>query len=106
MTEKFDQFILQILTEAKRCEGPSLRQLSDKPNYRWMKCAANPYSPGYKRIYWGRRGKKINFNHCKTAVPGQSRYEECKDALLVLARRKKRAALLRKLRAAKRKAQG
>ena len=31
MTEKFDSLVNELLTEAKRCNGPSLRQLSDKP---------------------------------------------------------------------------
>lgn len=89
MTENFDNFIREILTEAKRCNGPSLRQLSDKPNYRWMRCAPNPYSPGYKRVYYSRRGKKINLKHCKTAVPGQGRFYECEDARIALVRRQK-----------------
>lgn len=98
MTQKFDEFVRQVLTEAKRCEGPSLRQLSDKPTYRFMACKANPYSPGFKRIYWGRKGKKVNMNHCKTAVPGQARYEECKDFLRAIIKRKKKLRLLKKLR--------
>ena len=97
MTENFDKFIREVLTEAKRCDGPSLRQLSDKPNYRFMACKPNPYSPGYKRIYWSRKGKKINLNHCKTAVPGQARYEECKDALRAIIKRRKKHRLLQKL---------
>lgn len=103
MTEKFDNFIREILTEAKRCEGPSLRQLSDKANYRWMACKENPYSPGYKRVYWGRRGKAVNLNHCKTAVPGQARYYECQDTMRAILRRKLLRKRLEMLRAAKRR---
>jgi len=90
MTEKFDSLVNELLTEAKRCNGPSLRQLSDKPEFRWMRCAANPYSPGYKRIYWGRRGEKINFKHCKRARPGSGKYEDCVDAKRALIRKIKR----------------
>lgn len=85
MTQKFDDFINQILTEgviteAKRCKGPSLRQLSDLPQYRFMRCAPNPYSPGYKRIYWGRRTEKFDVRKCKKARPGTSKWEDCLDA--------------------------
>jgi hypothetical protein len=97
MTSNFDDYIEELLTEALRCDGPSLRQLSDKPNYRFMACKANPYSPGFKRIYWGRKGKKVNLNHCKTAVPGQARYEECRDVLRAIIKRRRKMRLLQKL---------
>lgn len=89
MTEKFDNYInsvlesVELITEAKKCDGPSLRQLSDKEGFRWMACRENPYSPGFKRIYWGQKGKPVNIMKCIKSPPtkGQRRWEDCRDAI-------------------------
>lgn len=96
MTENFDNFINQLLTEAKRCNGPSLLQLSDKPEYRFMKCAPNPFSPGYKRIYLIRKGEKVDIAKClkHKGKMGTKKGEECRIALKAL--RKKLSKLKKK----------
>ncbi len=100
MTPEFDKYIesilesFEIIEEAKKCDGPSLTQLSDKEGFRFMKCAENPYSPGHKRIYFGQKGKKVNIMKCIKNPPtkGQRRWEDCNIAIQVFKRkmRKKR----------------
>jgi hypothetical protein len=90
MTKKFDTFITQILCEAERCKGPTLRQLSDNPRYKWSRCAPNPYSSGFKRIYWGKHGEKYDIRKCKRAKLGSANYEECKDIKRALERKIRR----------------
>jgi hypothetical protein len=91
MTPEFDKFVQEILTEAKRCQGPSLRQLSDKSGYRFMACRENPYSPGFKRIYWGHKDGSFDYTKClRNPRPGTGAYEECKDIRRAQIRRQKR----------------
>jgi len=93
MTPEFDKFVNEILHEAKRCGGPSLRQLSDKSRYRFMACRENPYSPGFKRIYWGHKDGSFDYTKCaRDPRPGTSAYEECKDLQRAIARRRRLAA--------------
>jgi hypothetical protein len=96
---KFDTFLESVMTlilDAKKCNGPSLRQLSDKRAYRWCRCAENPYSPGYKKVYYGRKGKRINVAKCLQKFPtsGTAKYYDCMDAVAALRRRiaKRKAA--------------
>ena len=92
MTEKFNNYVIfieSLLLEAKKCTGPSLRQLSDKPEYRWMACMSNPYSPGYKRVYWSRKGEKVNVAKCLKNKPrfGTMKGMACRDAVSAARRR-------------------
>ena len=93
MTPEFDKYIKDIvlLTEAKRCKNASLRQLSDKARYRFMACRENPYSPGYKRVYWGHKDGSFDYTKClRNPRPGTSAFEECKDLKRAIIRRRKR----------------
>lgn len=97
MTPEFDKFVKKIITEAKRCQGPSLRQLSDKSRYRFMACRENPYSPGYKRIYWGHKDGSFDSTKCaRNPRPGTGAYEECKDIRKARMRRLKRLKRLKR----------
>lgn len=95
MTPEFDKYVqsimesLEVIEEAKKCDGPSLTQLSDKEGFRFMKCAENPYSPGFKRIYFGQKGKKVNIMKCLKSPPtkGQRRWEDCNLAIQAFKRR-------------------
>ncbi len=99
MTPNFDEYIYKILYEdlkLPRCNGETFPQLSIKPEYRWMRCVANPYSTGYRRVFFGKRGKKINLNKClrNPSQKGTQKREECDMALrtfkkLLRKRRKK-----------------
>jgi hypothetical protein len=81
MTEHFDEFINHILHESgrkPRCTGATLPQLSDNPRYVFSRCAPNPYTAGYKRIYYVRRGEKLTLDKCNNDPRyGTSKYEEC-----------------------------
>ena len=94
MTEKFDDFIKRLLQESgrkPRCTGPTLPQLSDNPRYVFSRCAPNPYTSGYKRIYYIRRGEKLTLAKCKNDPRyGTSKYEECRIARRAYANRMKR----------------
>ena len=94
MTEKFDNFINEILFESGRkpiCSGSSLPQLSDNPRYVFSRCAPNPYTSGYKRIYYLRRGEKLTLDKCKTNPRyGTAKYEECRLARRAHANRLRR----------------
>lgn len=99
MTEKFDKFVNEIITESEgRCTGPTLRQLSAKARYRWTACKENPYSSGYKRIYWGDKKYPLDLRKCaRNPREGTSAYEDCNDYRnAVIKRIKKRRALLKK----------
>lgn len=91
MTENFDKFINEVIEESEgRCTGPTLRQLSSKARYRWTRCAENPYSAGYKRIFWGDKKYPLDLRKCaRNPRPGTSAYEDCRD---------RRNAILRRIR--------
>lgn len=96
MTEKFDTFVESLLLERyKRCKASTLPELSDNPRYIFSKCAPNPYTSGFKRIYYLRRGEPLSLKKCKTNPRvGTARYEECRLAKLAyLKRMKKRKAI-------------
>jgi len=95
MTEKFDEYYNKIIEEAKgrkpRCTGPTLPQLSDNPRYVFSRCAPNPYTSGYKRIYYLRRGEKLSLDVCKTEPRyGTAKYEDCRLAKIAYANKLKR----------------
>lgn len=93
MTEKFDEFVNELLHEGKkaRCTGPTLPQLSDNPRYVFSRCAPNPYTAGYKRIYYLRRGEPLTLDKCKNDPRyGTSKYEDCRLARRAAANRKRR----------------
>lgn len=95
MTPKFEQYFQQVLTEA-RCEGLTGRQLSDKATFRWMQCVENPYSHGFKRIYFGDKRRKFDLKKClRQPRPGTSTYADCKLAMQVMRRRAKIRRLAR-----------
>ena len=79
MTPEFDNYISELLTES-RCKGLTLRQLSDKSDYRFMRCVENPYSHGFKRIYWSDKRRKFDVKKClRNPRKGTPAYETCKD---------------------------
>lgn len=97
MTEKFDLFVEDILLERyKRCKGPTLPELSDNPRYVFSRCAPNPYTSGYKRVYYLKKGEPLSLKKCKTNPTfGTARYEECRLAKM---------AYLNKIKSLKKKA--
>jgi hypothetical protein len=99
MTEKFDTFVESLLLERyKRCKASTLPELSDNPRYIFSKCAPNPYTSGFKRIYYLRRGEALSLDKCKTNPRvGTARYEECRLAKIAYMKRmKKKAAMAEK----------
>lgn len=89
MTPEFDAYYESLLSEAfklPRCDGESFPQLSVKPEYRWMRCVTNPYSTGYRRVFFGKRGEKVNIRKClsKPTAKGTQKREECDMALRIL----------------------
>lgn len=94
MTEEFDKFVNRIISESKRkprCEGPTLPELSDNPRYVFSRCAPNPYTAGYKRIYYLRRGTPLTLDRCKNDPRyGTSKYEECRLAKIARANKMRR----------------
>ena len=92
MTENFDQFVDGILTERyARCKGTTLPELSDNPRYVFSRCAPNPYTAGFKRIYFLRKGEPLSLDKCKNDPAfGTAKYEECRLAKLAYIRRTKR----------------
>ena len=61
-----------------------------------MACRENPYSPGFKRIYWGQKGKPVNIMKCLKHPPtkGQRRWEDCRDAIQAFKFRVKKRKML------------
>ena len=89
MTPEFDRYFNSLLHEEfklPRCNGESFPQLSIKPEYRWMRCVNNPYSTGYRRVFFGKRGGKVNLKKCLTKPPqkGTQKSEECNMAIKTL----------------------
>lgn len=91
MTENFDNFINSIILERyKRCKASTLPELSDNPRYVFSRCAPNPYTSGFKRIYYLRRGDPLTLDKCKTDPRyGTAKYEECRLAKLAYMKRMK-----------------
>jgi hypothetical protein len=91
----FNEYINDILhvvdesAKLAKCTGPTLPQLSPKVEYKWCRCAPNPYSTGYKRVFYMRRGKKVNIAKCLEKMPtvGTAKYYECQTAISALKRR-------------------
>lgn len=92
MTKNFDLFVEEILLERyKRCKGSTLPELSDNPRYVFSRCAPNPYTAGYKRIYYLRKGAPLTLKKCKTnPAYGTAKYEECRLAKLAYLKKQKR----------------
>ena len=92
MTEEFDNFIKRVVLERyKRCSGATLPELSDNPRYVFSRCAPNPYTSGFKRIYYLRRGEPLSMDKCKTdPAYGTAKYEECRLAKLALLKKMRR----------------
>ena len=69
-----------------KCTCPGLPELSSKRGYRFSRCVENPYSDGFKRIYYGKIGKKINVKKCLQNMPqaGTGKCEDCKLAIRAL----------------------
>lgn len=90
---KFMQYVKSLLKEEHikrpKCKGPGLPELSSKKGYRFSRCVENPYSDGYKRIYYGKVGQKVNVKRClkKMPQPGTGKCEDCKLAIASLKRR-------------------
>lgn len=105
MTRKFDEYYNKVLNEAakrktKRCNGPTLPELSDNPRYIFSRCAPNPYTSGYKKIYYLRRDEPLTLDKCKNDPRyGTSKYEECRLAKIAHRNRQRR---LRRRRASRR----
>lgn len=93
MTKNFDLFVEGILLERyKRCKGSTLPELSDNPRYVFSRCAPNPYTSGYKRIYYLRKGEPLSLKKCKTNPRfGTAKYEECRLAKIAYLKNKKKA---------------
>lgn len=99
MTPNFDKEFHRIISEEfklPRCNGETFPELSIKPEYRWMRCVSNPYSTGYRRVFFGKRGKTVNLKKCITnpSQKGTQKREEC-DIMLrtfkkLLRKRRKR----------------
>jgi len=99
MTTQFNNFIKGILLERyKRCKGSTLPELSDNPRYIFSRCAPNPYTAGFKRIYYLRRGEPLTLDKCKTYPRyGTAKYEECRLAKIAHMKKVKRLRKQRKL---------
>lgn len=103
MTPNFDKFISSIITEGGggRCKGLTLTQLSNKAGYRFMKCVENPYSFGFKRVYFGDKRGRFDRRKCKKPQrPGTQGYEEClllKKAAIQRLKMRLKQRLLRRL---------
>ena len=91
MTKNFDLFVEEILFERyKRCKGSTLPELSDNPRYVFSRCAPNPYTSGYKRIYYLKKGEPLSIKKCKTnPTYGTAKYEECRLAKIARSKTKK-----------------
>jgi len=94
MASRFNTYIEQVyrmIEESKRpkCTGPGLPELSSKRGYKFSRCVENPYSDGYKRIFYGKVGKKTNIAKCLKNMPqaGTGKYEDCKLAIRAWKRR-------------------
>lgn len=98
MTDKFDKFVNSLITERyKRCTGTTLPELSDNPRYVFSRCAPNPYTAGFKRIYFQKRGEKLSLDKCKNdPVFGSAKYEECRLAKIAQLRYMRRQRQLLK----------
>lgn len=92
MTKNFDIYVEEILHEKyKRCEGSTLPELSDNPRYVFSRCAPNPYTSGYKRIYYLRKGEPLSLKKCKTNPRyGTAKHEECRLAKIAYLKRKRK----------------
>lgn len=90
MTSNFDNFCNLIHEKYKRCKGPTLPELSDNPRYVFSRCAPNPYTSGYKRVYYLKKGVPLTLDKCKTNPTfGTAKYEECRLARLAYLRKLK-----------------
>ena len=95
MTENFDNFINSIMNsliteKTARCKGPTLRQLSDKQEFRWMKCAPNPYSYGFKRVFFSRKDGSFDWSKCdRNPRRGTEAGETCALRQQILNRRRR-----------------
>jgi hypothetical protein len=90
---KFDELVLQLLTEAGRCSGPTKKSSSDRPGKKYMQCVKNPKGKGYKRVHFGQKGVKVTGksgntkrkksfrarHKCSSAKPGTAKYLSCKN---------------------------
>jgi hypothetical protein len=92
MTENFDLFVESILTEKyRRCQSATLPELSDNPRYVFSRCAPNPYTSGFKRIYYIKRGEPLTLKKCKSNPAfGTAKYEECRLAKIAYVKMMKR----------------
>lgn len=92
MTDNFDNFVNSLVLERyKRCKASTLPELSDNPRYVFSRCAPNPYTSGFKRIYYLRRNEALSMDKCKTDPRyGTAKYEECRLAKLAYIKRMKR----------------
>lgn len=101
MTSNFDKFCNLIQEKYKRCSGSTMPELSDNAQYVFSRCAPNPYSAGFKRIYFLRKGEPLSLDSCRNDPRfGTAKYEECRLAKLAYIKRLKR---LRKLKKSKNK---
>lgn len=89
MTENFDKFVQGLLLERyRRCKGPTLPELSDNPRYIFSRCSPNPYTAGFKRIYYLKRGDPLTLDKCKNEPAfGTAKYEECRLARIARAKK-------------------
>lgn len=92
MRDNFTDFCIKILTENRRCKGPTKKASSYRKDKKWMKCVKSE-NGGYKRIHWGQKGVKVTGksgntkrkkvfrarHKCSSAKPGTPRYQACKD---------------------------
>ena len=91
MTPEFDKFCKIIEEKYKRCSGSTMPELSDNAQYAFSRCAPNPYSAGFKRIYFVRRGERITLDKCKNDPKfGTAKHEECRLAKLAYIKRLRR----------------
>lgn len=109
MTSLFDDYVSALLNECanisdslilEKCTHETNIQLSDKADFRFMRCIENPYSSGIKKIYFGDKRQKFDLKKClRHPRRGSATYENCRMAMRAL----KRKIRLAKLRNQKRK---
>lgn len=88
----FQLLVLEMLTEAAKCTGPTKKTSSSRKDKKWTKCARQS-DGSYKRIHWGQKGVRVTGksgntkrkkafrarHKCSSAKAGSARAAACSD---------------------------
>jgi hypothetical protein len=88
----FKNLVLEILTEASKCTGPTKKASSNRKGKKWMKCVRQP-NGSYKKVHWGQAGVRVTGksgntkrkkafrarHKCSSAKAGSAQSQACKD---------------------------